>query len=101
MGFDAHQYLDDFPADPILEMHLGGFTPEEDEATPGAEVWIDTHAAAIAERSWDLYAYTLGRWGAKPTLIEWDNKLPSLATLLGEAEYADRVASEAVHASAR
>jgi uncharacterized protein (UPF0276 family) len=101
MGFDAHQYIDDFPADAIVEMHLGGFTPEEDEATPGAEVWIDTHAAAIAERSWDLYAYTLRRWGAKPTLIEWDNELPSLMTLLGEAEYADRVASEAVRANAR
>jgi len=105
MGFDAHQYIDDFPADAIVEMHLGGFTPEGDEATPGAEVWIDTHAAAIAERSWDLYAYTVRRWGAKPTLIEWDNELPSLATLLDEAAYADRVvagiAREAAHAKAR
>src|SRR5262249_29864589 len=42
MAFDAHQYIDDFPAHAIAEMHLGGFTPEEDEATPGAEVWIDT-----------------------------------------------------------
>jgi uncharacterized protein (UPF0276 family) len=105
MGFDAHQYIDDFPGDATGEMHLGGFTPEEDEATPGAEIWIDTHAAAIAERSWDLYAYTLRRWGAKSTLIEWDNELPSLATLLREAEYADRIAAaiarEAVHATAR
>ena len=105
MGFDAHQYIDDFPGDVIVEMHLGGFTPEGDEATPGAEVWIDTHAAAIAERSWDLYAYTVRRWGAKPTLIEWDNELPSLATLLDEAAYADRVvagiAREAAHAKAR
>ena len=104
MGFDAHQYIDDFPADGIVEMHLGGFTPEEDEATPGAEVWIDTHAAAIAERSWDLYAYTLRQWGAKPTLIERDNELPSLALLLDEAAYADRIASaiarEAAHAKA-
>jgi len=103
MGFDANQYIDDFPADGIVEMHLGGFTPEED-ATPGAEVWIDTHAAAIAERSWDLYAYTVRRWGAKPTLIEWDNELPSLATLLDEAAYADGVttaiAREAAHAKA-
>jgi uncharacterized protein (UPF0276 family) len=101
MGFDAHQYIDDFPADAIVEMHLGGFTPEEDEGAPGTEVWIDTHAAAIAERSWDLYAYTLRRWGAKPTLIEWDNELPSLATLLGEAAYADRISREAMRAKAR
>jgi len=105
MGFHAHDYIDDFPADATVEMHLGGFTSEEDEATPGAEVWIDTHAAAIAERSWDLYAYTLRRWGAKPTLIEWDNQLPPLATLLDEAADADRMAAEiareAVHAKAR
>ena len=63
MGFDAHQYIDDFPGDAIGEMHLGGFTPEEDEATPGAEVWIDTHAAAIAERCLGcirIHASTMG-----------------------------------------
>src|SRR5437867_9234999 len=62
MGFDPHQYIDDFPSHAIAEMHLGGFTPEEDDATPGSEVWIDTHAAAIDRRSWDLYAYTLQRF---------------------------------------
>ena len=105
MGFDAYQYIDDFPGDAITEMHLGGFTPEEDEATPGAEIWIDTHAASIAERSWELYAYALRRWGVKPTLIEWDNELPSVATLLDEASHAEsiaaRVAREAAHAAAR
>src|SRR5262249_25856557 len=106
MGLDdAHQYIDDFPADAVAELHLGGFTPEDDEATPGAEVWIDTHAAAIAERSWNLYAYTLRRCGAKPTLIEWDNELPSLATLLDEAACAGRIAAaiarEVAHAKAR
>jgi uncharacterized protein (UPF0276 family) len=105
MGFDAHQYIDDFPGDTIAEIHLGGFTPEEDDATPGGEVWIDTHAEAIAERSWDLYAYTVRRWGLKRTLIEWDNELPSLEALLDEATHADRIARdiarEAAHAKAR
>jgi uncharacterized protein (UPF0276 family) len=104
MGFNAQQYIDDFPADAIIEMHLGGFAPEDEEATLGAEVWIDTHAAAIAEHSWDLYAYTLRRWSAKPILIEWDNELPSLTELLGEATHADKIATaiarEAVHATA-
>jgi hypothetical protein len=94
MGYDPYQYIDDFPADAIREIHLGGYTPEEDEATPGAELWIDTHAAAIAEQSWDLYAYALRRFGAKPTLIEWDNNIPPLTTLLGEAAYADKIAQE-------
>jgi uncharacterized protein (UPF0276 family) len=105
MGFDPFGYIDDFPADAIAEIHLGGFTPEEDQSTPGAELWIDTHAAAIAERSWDLYAYALRRFGSKPTLIEWDNQLPPLTTLVREAAYAERIARaiviENVNADAR
>ena len=92
MGYDAHEYIDQFPADAIAEIHLGGFTPEEDPATPGAELWIDTHATAIAAESWDLYSYALRRFGWKPTLIEWDNDIPSLPTLLGEAASADEIA---------
>jgi uncharacterized protein (UPF0276 family) len=91
MGYDAHEYLDEFPADAIAEIHLGGFTPEADPATPGAQLWIDTHAAAIAERSWDLYDYAMRRFGMRPTLIEWDNDIPPLSTLLAEATKADRI----------
>jgi len=94
MGYNAHEYIDDFPAGAIAEIHLGGFTPEEDPATPVAELWIDTHAAAIAKESWDLYAYAIRRFGAKPTLIEWDNDIPALTTLLNEAAYADEIAQK-------
>ena len=91
MGYDARQYIDEFPADAITEIHLGGFTPEEDPATAGAELWIDTHATAIAERSWDLYDYAIRRFGARPTLIEWDNDIPALSTLIAEAAKADKI----------
>jgi uncharacterized protein len=91
MAYDPQKYVDDFPADAIREIHLGGYTQEEDEATPGAELWIDTHAAAIAQPSWDLYAYALRRFGPKPTLIEWDNDIPPLTTVLAEAGYADKI----------
>jgi hypothetical protein len=52
---------------------------------------IDTHAAAITERVWGLYAYAVRRFGPIPTLIEWDNDLPPFAVLLGEAARADAV----------
>jgi hypothetical protein len=42
MSYDAHAYLDGLPADAIGELHLGGFTREEDEATPGTDLLIDT-----------------------------------------------------------
>jgi uncharacterized protein (UPF0276 family) len=89
--YSPYRYVADFPADAIGEIHLGGFTLEEDEATPDGELWLDTHATAIAGPSWDLYAYTLRRFGIKPTLIEWDNDTPPLTTLLEEATKADKV----------
>jgi len=106
MGYDARGYIDSLSADWIAEFHLGGFTPEDDEANPGSEVWIDTHAAAVKDPAWDLYAYTLRRFGLRPTLIEWDNDIPPLATLLGEAARADGIvaaasAREARYANAR
>jgi len=95
MGYDAHQYIDGLPADAIAEFHLGGYTPEEDEANPSGELLVDTHAAAIAEPAWDLYAYAIRRFGPKPTLIEWDNNVPPLAKLLDEAARAGKIASTA------
>ncbi len=93
MGYDAHTYLDGLPSDAIGELHLGGFTREADEATPGCEVLIDTHAARVADAAWALYAYAIGRFGRRPTLIEWDNDIPALATLLEEARRADAIAA--------
>jgi uncharacterized protein (UPF0276 family) len=94
MGYDPYDYIDHFPAEAVREIHLGGFTPEPDEAVPGAELLIDTHAAPIAEVSLDLYAHALRRFGPKPTLIEWDNNIPPLPVLLSEAKRADEIRME-------
>lgn len=101
MGYDAYGYIDGLPADAIGELHLGGFTAEEDEANPGADLLVDTHASVVAEPAWDLYAYAIRRFGPKPTLIEWDNDIPPLPTLLGEAAHADEIATRAIMMGAR
>jgi uncharacterized protein len=100
MGFDSRTYVDNLPADRIGEIHLGGYTAEEDEATPGADVLIDTHAAPIAPRAWDLYEYALRRFGPKPTVIEWDNDMPALAALLAEAAQSEKILRCVCHAAA-
>jgi uncharacterized protein (UPF0276 family) len=92
MGYDALRYIDGLPIEAIGELHLGGFTPEADEAQPGAELLVDTHASVVAEPVWDLYAYAVRRFGPQPTLVEWDNDLPPLATLLAQAARADEIA---------
>lgn len=100
IGYDSHAYLDGLPADAVAELHLGGFTVEVDDASPGREVLIDTHDTRVAPAAWDLYAYAVARFGGKPTLIEWDNEIPDLSTLLDEAALADAVASRVLHVEA-
>jgi len=91
MGYDPRAYLNGLPADAVGELHLGGFTLEEDAGTPGGGVLVDTHDTTVAPAAWDLYAYAVTKFGPKPTLIEWDNEIPGLATLLHEAAMADAV----------
>jgi hypothetical protein len=91
MGYAPCRYIDELPSRAIRELHLGGFTPEDDDGAPGRTLFVDTHAAAITERVWDLYAYAVRRFGPIPTLIEWDNDLPPFSVLLGEAARADAV----------
>jgi uncharacterized protein len=105
LGFDPIAWVDSLPADAIAQIHLGGYTPEEDEANPGKELLIDTHAAPIADPAWDLYGHAIRRFGSRPTLIEWDNQLPAFERLLDESRRADQIAAdvldEVCHADAR
>jgi uncharacterized protein (UPF0276 family) len=102
LGYDPYTYIDEFPAEAVMELHLGGFTREAEDSD--SEVLIDTHDSPIADEAWQLYAHALRRFGPKPTLIEWDSSLPGLATLIEEAAHASiiagRVATEsAIHAA--
>jgi uncharacterized protein (UPF0276 family) len=89
LGFDADRYVAELPAEVIAELHLGGFAPEPEQG--GGEVLIDTHGSRIAEPVWAFYARALERFGRKPTLIEWDNDIPTLDVILAEAARADAV----------
>ena len=83
-GEDALAALDAIAPGTVGELHLGGHL-----VTP--EAVIDHHGAAVAEPVWRLYQAALERFGAVPTLIEWDTDIPPLAVLLGEADQARAV----------
>ncbi|MFW2392207.1 MAG: MNIO family bufferin maturase [Alphaproteobacteria bacterium] len=86
-GFDARTYLDSFPVEHVREIHLGGHAEDEDD--DGASLLIDDHGREVADPVWGLYAHALSRTGPVPTLIEWDNDVPSWPALFAEAKLAD------------
>ena len=90
---NAWAYIDSLPVEAVRQIHLGGYTPEADAATPGGRLLIDTHAGPVAPAAWELYRHAVSRLGPIPTLMEWDNDIPALATLLAEATHAERLAS--------
>ncbi len=57
---------------------------------------IDDHSEAVSSPVWDAYVHALHLFGPVPTLIEWDERLPSLAVLLGEAWRAQSMLDQAV-----
>lgn len=101
LGFDAHQYIDAIPGALVGEIHLGGHV----DADVGSELLkIDDHGSPVRDAVWDLYAHAIQRFGAKPTLIEWDTDVPQLDVLLAEARRAnhilDAATEEPAHACA-
>lgn len=95
-GFAAQAYLEAMPRNAVEELHLAGHTPV---IHGGRELLIDTHSAPVCADVWELYGAALTRFGAVPTLIEWDAQLPPLASLVAEADKAN-VIREALYAHA-
>lgn len=97
LGFSPHSRLDDIPGHLIGEIHLAGHARDGDAASP---LLIDSHDRPVADAVWDLFARLVARVGARPTLIERDDQLPSFGTLMEEREQAHRTlqGSELAHA---
>jgi uncharacterized protein len=90
-AYDAIAYLDAFPVDSVEEIHLAGFAEDVDDE--GNALLIDAHDSPVSEIVWKLFEHALDRIGPIPTLIEWDNDVPSFGVLLTEARKADRAIS--------
>jgi uncharacterized protein (UPF0276 family) len=98
-GLEPDRYLADFPLSAVGEIHLAGCADDTDDA--GLPLLIDAHNSPVRDPVWSLYAATIRRLGATPTLIEWDNDVPAWPTLLSEARRAERVMTEAARAPER
>lgn len=85
-GFDPLVFLDRIPRNAVREMHLAGHSIRN---LGGREIRIDTHSAPVCDEVWALYSAAVTRFGAVPTLIEWDAEIPPLNVLVAEAHKAD------------
>ncbi|WP_429035207.1 MNIO family bufferin maturase [Aeromonas media] len=99
-GLDCADYLAAIDLQTVGEIHLAGFT---DKVLPQGHIYIDTHSTPVAPPVWELYRQVCQQ-RAIPTLIEWDQDIPPLPVLLGEAGRADailgaarRISQEAAH----
>jgi uncharacterized protein (UPF0276 family) len=86
--FDSLTYLNNMPLSAVKEIHLAGFSTEVIE---GKELYIDTHGHRVCDDVWQLYEQAIKRFGAIPTLIEWDTNIPELAVLLDEKSKAEAI----------
>ena len=84
----ACAWVDAIDPGAVGEIHLAGYCDT-------GEIVIDDHGSVVQPAVWQVYRHTLQRLGPRPTLVEWDTALPSLAVLLGEAAHAADLMSDA------
>ncbi len=87
-GWDASRYLQSLSPHIVGEIHLAGHAIST--LPDGSQLRIDNHGSRVSSPVWSLYREALERFGARPTLIEWDTDIPPLQTLVDEAGIAAR-----------
>jgi len=97
LGLNAGDYLNTLPAAAVAEIHLAGHSAN---AIGTQMVLIDDHASRVSAPVWAFYRDAIARFGTVPALIEWDNDLPPLDTLLDEAATAQNLQIEGARAVA-
>ena len=84
-------FVDALPKGIVGEIHLAGYHEAEG-------IVIDDHGSRVRPDVWRVYEHALKRFGAVPTLVEWDTDLPALDMLLGQAAHATALMAQAVAA---
>lgn len=73
-------YINVLPLKSVAQIHLAGCQIPAD-----GQIVIDDHARPVSDEVWQGYQLAIARFGAVPTLIEWDSDLPQWSVLVDEA----------------
>ena len=84
--FAPMDYVNAVPADRVAQIHIAGHSRYE-------KYILDTHDHPVIDPVWELYARAIERCGPTPTLLEWDDHIPSFDEVHGEALKANRYLS--------
>jgi uncharacterized protein len=87
LGIPARACIERLDVGIVKQIHLAGHTAYPDEV-------IDTHVGPVPASVWDLYRLALERFGAVPTLVEWDEEIPDFPSVAAEAARARAVTEE-------
>jgi uncharacterized protein (UPF0276 family) len=92
-GFDVDAWMRAAPLERVVQVHVAGHEWFEVDArglgaqrpahTPGAMI-IDTHGADVPDPVLSLLGRVLARTGPVPVVLERDQNVPDLDTLLAE-----------------
>lgn len=78
--FDPLVELAKVNPDSVAAYHLAGHVRGE------RGLLLDTHDRRVTSKVWALFEKAVQHVGPRPATLEWDDRLPSLATLVAEAE---------------
>jgi uncharacterized protein (UPF0276 family) len=81
--FDPMVYVNAIPADRVAQIHIAGHSRYE-------KYILDTHDHPVIDPVWQLYGRAIERCGPTPTLLEWDDRIPSFNEVYSEAMKAQR-----------
>lgn len=84
--FDPLDYLNGISKERVQQFHLAG------HSNFGTHI-VDTHDHNIIDPVWDLFAYSIRRFGKISTMIERDDHIPPLNELLLELKKAESMAN--------
>ncbi|WP_276567843.1 DUF692 domain-containing protein [Idiomarina seosinensis] len=94
-GYDPLHFINQLPSERIRYLHIAGHYQQD------SDLIIDTHGADVIDPVWELLKATYSRHGQRPTLLERDFNIPSLATLDNELSKIRQLKSQAAIAPAQ
>jgi uncharacterized protein (UPF0276 family) len=90
-GFDPSRYIQGVPPERVGQFHLAGHSDK-------GRYLFDSHDAPVPEGVWELYRAAVRRFGRVSSLLEWDDHIPELETLVDESRKAARIEGELLEA---